>query len=213
VKLNAIELPPRAPGLSRTLVLLHGYGADERDLLPIAHELDPRLRAISLQGPIALSGPMRAWFNLSQDLQGRISFDPGEARAAVQAAIGAIEQVAAGSSRPLLLGFSQGAGIALGAALLRPDLVSGVLSFSGVARALEDRDHAPLEELKGLRVFAAHGLEDPLLPISLGRGLRDELIRLGVAVEWHEYPMGHMVTPEEIDDARAWSQSVLRGLK
>ena len=58
MKLNAIELPPRAPGLSRTLVLLHGYGADERDLLPIAHELDPRLRAISLQGPIALSGPM-----------------------------------------------------------------------------------------------------------------------------------------------------------
>lgn len=209
MKLNAIELPPRAPGLSRTLILLHGYGADERDLLPIAHELDPRLRAISLQGPIALSGPMRAWFNLSQDSQGRISFDPGEARAAVQAAIAAVEEIAARSPRPLLLGFSQGAGIALGAALLRPGLVSGVLSFSGVARALEDRDHAPLEELKGLPVFAAHGLQDPLLPISLGRGLRDELVRLGVAVEWHEYPMGHMVAPEEIEDARAWSRNLL----
>jgi phospholipase/carboxylesterase len=211
VKLKAIELPPRAPGLSRTLVLLHGYGADERDLLPIAHELDPRLRAVSLQGPIALSGPMRAWFNLSQDLQGRISFNPDEARAAVQSAIGALEEIAAGSPRPLLLGFSQGAGIALGAALLRPELVSGVLSLSGVARALEDRDHAPLQALKGLRVFAAHGEQDPLLPISLGRGLRDELIRLGVAVEWHEYPMGHMVIPEEIEDARAWSRNLLDG--
>ena len=60
VKLNAIELPPRAPGLSRTLVLLHGYGADERDLLPIAHELDPRLRAVSLQGPIALGGRLNS---------------------------------------------------------------------------------------------------------------------------------------------------------
>jgi phospholipase/carboxylesterase len=209
VKLNAIELPPRAPGLSRTLILLHGYGADERDLLPIAHELDPRLRAVSLQGPIALSGPMRAWFNLSQDLQGRFSFDPAEARAAVGSVIGAVEEIARGSPSPLLLGFSQGAGIALGVALLRPGLVSGVLSFSGVARALEDRDHAPLPELEGLRVFAAHGLQDPLLPISLGRALRDELVRLGVSVDWHEYPMGHMVVPEEIEDARAWLKSVV----
>jgi len=209
VKLNAIELPPRAPGLSRTLVLLHGYGADERDLLPIAHELDPRLRAVSLQGPIALSGPMRAWFNLSQDAQGRISFAADEARAAVQAAIGAVEEIAKSSPRPLLLGFSQGAGIALGVALLRPELVSGVLSLSGVARALEERDHAPADQLRTLRVFAAHGVQDPLLPISLGRGLRDELIRLGVPVAWHEYPMGHMVIPEELEDARAWASAVL----
>jgi phospholipase/carboxylesterase len=208
VKLNAIELPPRAPGLSRTLVLLHGYGADERDLLPIAHELDPRLRAVSLQGPIALSGPMRAWFNLTQDAQGRISFDADEARSAVQAAIGAVEEIAKSSPRPLLLGFSQGAGIALGVALLRPELVSGVLSLSGVARALEDRDHAAPDQLRSLRVFAAHGVQDPLLPISLGRGLRDELVRLGVAVEWHEYPMGHMVIPEELEDAKAWVDAV-----
>ncbi len=206
MKLNAIELPPRAAGPSRTLVLLHGFGADERDLLPIAHELDPSLRAVSLQGPVSLGGPMRAWFNLSQDLRGRISFDPDEARAAVQVAADAVEEIASGSARPLLLGFSQGAGIALGVALLRPELVSGVLSLSGVARALDERDHATPAKLKGFPVFAAHGTEDPLLPVSLGRGLRDELQRLGVAVEWHEYPMGHMVVPEEIEDARAWLQ-------
>jgi phospholipase/carboxylesterase len=204
VKLNAIELPPRAPGSSRTLVLLHGYGADERDLLPIAHELDPRLRAVSLQGPVALGGPMRAWFNLVQDARGRISFDEGEAREAVREATSAVEEIAQASARPLLLGFSQGAGIALGVALLRPDLVSGVLSLSGVARALEDRDHAPPEKLRDLHVFAAHGLQDPLLPIQLGRSVRDTLIGLGVDVEWHEYPMGHMVIPEEIEDARSW---------
>src|SRR5438105_15588140 len=124
VKLNTLELPPRAPGLSRTLILLHGYGADERDLLPIAHELDPRLRAISLQGPVALGGPMRAWFNLVQDARGGLSFDPAEVRSAVQSAIGAVEAIAKVSPRPFLLGFSQGAGMALGVALLRPDLTS-----------------------------------------------------------------------------------------
>jgi len=204
VELNAIELSPRAPGLSRTLILLHGYGADEHDLLPIAHELDPRLRAVSLQGPVSLGGPMRAWFNLSQDVRGRISFDAAEARAAVRSALAAVEAVAQQSPRPILLGFSQGAGIAVGVALLRPALVGGVLSLSGVARALEDQDHAPLAEVRGLPVFAAHGVHDPLLPIQLGRGLRDALTALGVDVSWHEYEMGHMVIPEEIEDARAW---------
>ena len=204
MKLNAIELPPRVPGLSRTLILLHGYGADERDLLPIAHALDPRLRAVSLQGPVALGGPMRAWFNLEQDARGWISFDPEAARDAVRSATAAVEEIAAGSPRPLLLGFSQGAGIALGVALLRPDLTAGVLSLSGVARALEERDHAPAEKLRGFPVFAAHGLHDPLLPIGLGRDLRETLRALGVDVEWHEYPMEHMVIPEEVEDARTW---------
>ena len=204
MKLNAIELAPRAPGLSRTLVLLHGYGANENDLLPVAHELDPRLRVTSLQGPVALGGPMRAWFNLSQDPAGRISFDQEEARGAVHAAAAAIEEITSTSPRPLLLGFSQGAGIALGVSLLRPELAAGVISLSGVARALEDRDHAPAEQLRGFPVFAAHGVQDPLIPIKLGRKLRDDLTRLGVDVEWREYPMGHMVVPEELDDAREW---------
>ena len=108
------------------------------------------------------------------------------------------------SPRLLLLGFSQGAGIALGVALLRPDLAAGVLSFSGVARALEDQDHAPVEKLRGFPVFAAHGLDDPLLPIELGRDLRATLEALGLDVEWHEYPMEHMVIPEEIEDGRMW---------
>ncbi len=60
MKLHSVELAPREPGLERTLVLLHGYGADENDLLPVAHEIDPRLRAVSLRGPLSLGGPMRA---------------------------------------------------------------------------------------------------------------------------------------------------------
>jgi phospholipase/carboxylesterase len=209
VKLNAIELPPRAPGLSRTLVLLHGYGADEHDLLPIAHELDPRLRAISLQGPVALGGPMRAWFDLSQDPRGRISFDLDEARAAVQGAVASVEEIARDFPRPFLLGFSQGAGVGLGVALLRPELVAGVLSLSGVARGLDESDHAQPDKLRGFPVFGAHGLQDPLIPIELGRRLRDELTKLGLDVAWHEYPMGHMVIPEEIEDARQWLRRLL----
>jgi len=206
--LNSVELKPRVPGLNRTLVLLHGYGADENDLLPLAHELDPRLRAVSLQAPIPLGGPMRAWFNLDQDAEG-LSFDPEEARAGLRSALQAVEEIARTAPRPLLLGFSQGAAVALGIALMRPDLPAAVLSLSGVPPALEPRDLAPAEKLRGFPVFAAHGVHDALLPIELGRTVRDELARLGLAVTWREYEMGHMVVPREIADAAEWLAGVL----
>ncbi len=204
--LRSMELLPRKPGLDRTLVLLHGYGADQHDLLPIAHELDPRLRAVSLQAPLSLGGGMRAWFNLSQDARG-FSFDPDEARAGLSSALAAVEEIARGSPRPILLGFSQGASMALGIALQRPNLVAAVISLSGAPPprnlALDEK------KLRGFPVFAAHGEHDPLIPIARGRTVRDELVRLGLAVDWHEYPMGHMVVPEELDDARAWLQKLL----
>jgi phospholipase/carboxylesterase len=201
--LRSIELKPGAPGLDRTLVLLHGYGADEHDLLPLAHALDPRFRAVSLQAPLSLGGTMRAWFNLAQGPRG-ISFEADEARDGLQAAVDAVEGIARDSPRPILLGFSQGAAMALGVALERPDLPAAVLSLSGVPPVLEPSELAPAEKLKGFPIFAAHGLHDPLLPIELGRTVKQELERLGLSVEWHEYPMGHMVVPEEIDDARTW---------
>ena len=201
--LRTLELKPAQAGLSRTLVLLHGYGADERDLLPIAHELDPRLRAVSLQGPLSLGGGARAWFNLTMGPRG-LSFDAQEVRDGVSAAVEAVEAIAKESPRPILLGFSQGAGMALSVALRRPELLSAVLSLSGVLRALEAADLAPAAALRGFPVFAAHGTEDPVVPIALGRTIRDELLRHEMALEWHEYPMGHMVLPEELDAARTW---------
>src|ERR671933_1297952 len=98
MKLHAVELPPRASGLDRTLVLLHGFGADEHDLLPLAEELDPRFRVISLQAPIALDFGGRAWFNLEQTPDG-FAFDPDEVAEAARLAREAIEEVAQSSPR------------------------------------------------------------------------------------------------------------------
>lgn len=200
-KLRSVELPPRAPGLDRTLVLLHGFGADEHDLLPMAHELDPRLRAVSLQGPIALDPGGRAWFNLRQTPEG-IAFDPEEVREAVQVATEAIEEIARRSPRPILCGFSQGASVALSVVLARPDLSSTVLALSGVPPRVE-QPPAP-GQLREHRVFVAHGTYDPLIPVEIGRATRDLLQSAGAAVTYREYPMGHMVIPEEISDARTW---------
>ncbi|HWE23653.1 MAG TPA: phospholipase [Myxococcales bacterium] len=200
-KLRSLELSPRVPGLDRTLVLLHGFGADEHDLLPIAHELDPRLRAVSLQAPIALDFGGRAWFNLEQTPEG-FAFEPAEVAEAIGLATQAVEEIARQSPRPILCGFSQGAGIALSVALARRDLSSDVLALSSVPPRLEERPAAG--SLRGLRAFVAHGLHDPLIPVGLGRATRDLLEGGGAAVTYREYPMGHMVVPQEIGDARSW---------
>jgi phospholipase/carboxylesterase len=208
MKLQHLELAPRARPSSGTLVLFHGYGADERDLLSLAHELDPSLRAVSLQGPHALGGTQRAWFNLQQTPQG-FAFDPEEVDDALLLAIDAVEEIARGDGAPpLLLGFSQGASVALCIALLRPALARGVLSLSGVPPSLAEERIAPAAALRGLPVFAAHGLYDPLIPIDLGRMLRGALVEKGLAVEWHEYAMGHQVTEQELADAAAWLKAL-----
>lgn len=201
MKLHAIELPPRALGPSRTLVLLHGFGADEHDLLSLGHELDPHLHVVSLQGPLSLGGGARAWFNLQQTREG-FAFDLAEVKSAAALVAEAVEEIARTHPRPILLGFSQGAAMALGFALLRPDLCAGVLSLSGVAPRTDER--AAPAALHKFPIFAAHGLSDPLIPIAGARKGRDALVALGADVTWREYPMGHNVIVPEIADARAW---------
>jgi phospholipase/carboxylesterase len=204
--LQAVESGPRQPGLDRTLVLLHGFGADEHDLLPIGHELDARLHVVSLRAPVELDFGGRAWFNLQQTPDG-FAFDPAEVDEAVRLAREAIEDVARKSPRPLIGGFSQGAGMALSVAVERPDLASGVIALSSVPP--RSRKPAMPGALRGLPVFVAHGLHDPLIAVEVGRATRDLLQQLGANVTYREYPMGHMVVPPELADARAWLSGVL----
>jgi phospholipase/carboxylesterase len=203
--LKKIELEPRAPGLSRTLVLLHGFGADEHDLLELGHILDPRLRVVSLQAPVSMGGHQRAWYPLSQDVRGHLVADPAAVQAGLAAAIDAIEEVARSSPRPFLLGFSQGGGVSLSVLLTRPALVAGALSFSGALQPLS----AVSPQARGKPLFAGHGRQDPVVSLSRGLRVKEAAQEAGLALAWHEYDMGHQIIPEELKDAQAWLQGKL----
>src|SRR5207302_10833423 len=131
VRLERVEVDGDERGGTRTLVLLHGFGADQHDLLPLARDLDPSLRVISLAAPIALEQGGRAWYRLQEGPQG-ISFDAREVLEAGNIALEAVEEIARESPDPILCGFSQGGGMALAAALERPGLVSTILALSAV---------------------------------------------------------------------------------
>ena len=200
-------VPPRCLGAAHpTLVLLHGRGTNAGDLLPLAPELggDDWL-AIAPQAPYELQGALGlgyAWYHFKQTGQPK---QPGFDQVLVRLDA-FLDAVVAGypvdPARVFLLGFSQGAVVSLAAGLRRPDRVAGIVALSGyLAESIHLTDEAGAG---GPPVFMGHGSLDDLIPVEAGRQAREWLAAHGVPVSYHEYPAGHTITAEELDDVRAW---------
>lgn len=108
--------------------------------------------------------------------------------------------------RVVLLGFSQGAVMSLGAQALGPESVAGVIALSGYFPIEVEPDAG---NLVGRPAFVAHGTYDEIIPVDAGRRTRDLLERHGVNLTYCEYPMAHQVSAEEMADAREWLNRVL----
>ncbi len=195
---------PRPP----LLVLLHGIGADERDLLPLAEALGPRFLCASVRAPYEAMPMGHAWFAIdwSTSPPGHDLAQAEESREALCALLPElVERHRTDPARTFLLGFSQGAAMALAVALTRPDLVRGAVLHSGrVLPGLEPRI-APPQALARLEALVLHGTDDEVLPVECGREIRDLLApRLGERLTYREHDAGHFVTQATLDDARAW---------
>lgn len=201
--------PPSVPSPRPPLVvLLHGIGADEEDLFGLAPALDPRLLVVSPRAP-HLAAPMgHAWYAVDWSTRPP-TVDQEQARASrdLLAAFLAetVARLGADPGRVLLLGFSQGAIMALGVALARPDLVRGVVAHSGRLLPAFLSGAAPPEALFGLEVLVLHGVGDDVVPVERGREARDLLAPLlGPRVSYREYPQGHTICEESLADAAGW---------
>ena len=198
-------VPSERPPL---LVLLHGIGADEHDLLPVADALDPRLVAVSVRAPYEAEPLGHAWYALDWSTTPPAP-DLAQAEASRERLASFVPELAArlgaAPSRTFLFGFSQGATLALGLALTRPELVRGVILHSGrVLQGLDGR-HAPAAALAGLEALVLHGVHDDVLPVERGRETRDLLAPLlGTRLEYREHDAGHFVTQASIADATKW---------
>jgi phospholipase/carboxylesterase len=189
-------------------VLLHGVGADEHDLLPLAAHLDPRLHCASLRAPRAYPVMGHSWFDIdwstvppAYDLA-----QAEESRAAVADLLpDLVRRHGTDATRTFLLGFSQGGALALAVALTRPDLVRGVVVHSG--RLIPDLAArcAPRAALAGLDALVLHGAGDPVLPVERGREIRDFLEPiLGDRLLYAEHDAGHEITAASLDDVAWW---------
>lgn len=192
------------------LILLHGYGSNEDDLIGLAPYLDPRLSLISVRAPHPLGPGSYAWFPITWNDDG-VAADLRHAVREVERLFAFIGEAQtayhADASQTMLLGFSQGATMAAGVLLRRPELVAGGALLSGFASA---DMAAPGVSLRDKPVLITHGALDPVVPVHMGRAMRDLFTALGAPVEYHEYPIGHQLSEESLADLDAWLSRQLR---
>jgi phospholipase/carboxylesterase len=201
------------PGEPRGLLVLHhGRGADEQDLLPLAEALDPRrqLHVVTPRAPLQPPGMAGYhWYLVS-----RVGYpDPTsfhEAYSKLSELHDELwERTGIPPERTVLGGFSMGTAMsyALGLGADRP-APAGILAFSGFIPTVDGWE-PQLEGREGTRAFIAHGTRDPVIDVEFARSARRRLEAAGLPVEYHESEAGHHIDPREIPDAAAWLAQTL----
>jgi phospholipase/carboxylesterase len=194
------------------LILHHGRGSDEHDLLALGDALDPerRLHLVTPRAPLRPPGALgNHWY-----LVPRVGHpDPDTFHAAREQLAELHDELAERTgipaSRTILGGFSMGAvmSYALGLDRARPS-PAAILAFSGFIPTVEG--WAPdLAKHAGVRVFVAHGDRDPVIDVGFARAAVRTLLAGGLEVEYEESHGAHHIDPAQIDPARAWVASSL----
>lgn len=218
--LEAVELQTSS-NPAGAVIWLHGLGADGYDFVPVVRELEalgaPAARYVFPHAPmmpVTINGGyvMRAWYDiLGTDLVRR------EDEAGIRASQQAVERLIArevergcARSRIVLAGFSQGAAITLQTGLRQREPLAGLLVLSGYLPLAEAFASERAPQSAAVPIFMAHGASDPVIPIARAGASRDRLKALGYQVQWHEYPMQHSVSAEELRDIAAFLTDALR---
>jgi phospholipase/carboxylesterase len=203
---------PSAAEPAGLLILHHGRGADEHDLLALADVLDPerRLHVVSPRAPLSPPGATGYhWY-----LVPRVGHpDPATFKAAFAQLSDFHDELwsrtGIAPERTVLGGFSMGAvmSYALGLAATRP-VVTGIMAFSGFIPTVPG--WAPdLAVRAGLRVFIAHGERDQVIAVDFARRAAAQLREGGLQVDYHESLAGHHIDPRGIPLAGAWLEKTL----
>lgn len=209
-----------APNPGATVIILHGLGADGNDFVPIAQELDlAPIGAVRFVFPHAPIMPvtinngyrMRAWYDILGMELVRREDEAGlrRSRDDIEALLAREHERGMPAGRIVLAGFSQGCAMALLTGLRHGRRLAGIAGLSGYL-PLAQHTAAERSDANALTpIFMAHGLQDEVVAIERGRASRDLLGQQGHQVEWHEYPMGHSVSLDEIADFNRWLLDVL----
>lgn len=195
------------------LVLLHGRGTSELDLVPLLDELDPerRLVGVTPRAPLTLPPGGFHWYVVP-----RVGYpDPDTFRQSF-ALLGSFldalpEAIGVPRERTVLGGFSMGAvmsyALGLGRGRVPP---AGILAFSGFIPTVEGFD-LELEGRDGYPIVIAHGSLDPIIPIEFAHAARDRLQAAGLDVTYHESPIPHAIDPRLIPSLQGWLRELLPG--
>ena len=184
---------------SRVLLLLHGTGGDEDDLVPLGRALAPEAALLSPRGKVLERGMPRFFRRLAEGV-----FDLEDlrlrARELAEFVAEAAEAYGFEPRHLVAVGFSNGANIAAAVALLHPRVLAAAALFSPMV-PLEPE---PRPDLSELSAWIGAGRLDPIAVPDQARALEELLRACGASVTTHWTDGGHGITPDEVDAARAW---------
>ena len=215
--LDHIEIEPTNP-VTATVIWLHGLGADGHDFEPLVPELhlpaDAGIRFIFPHAPIRPisinnGAEMRAWYDFVPHAESGATEDINESAGQISDFIA--RELARGipSEKILLAGFSQGGVIALHTALRYDMRLAGVVALSTYLHDFRRTEKERTDANLGIPILMVHGTRDPMIPIMQAATSRENLKRLGYDVRWLDYPMGHQVCMEEVEEISHFIQELL----
>jgi len=189
---------PGAPG-APVLLLLHGTGGDESDLLPLGEALLPAAPRLSPRGKVLENGMPRFFRRLAEGV-----FDLDDLKRRTHELADFVDAAGQvydfGGRKPIAVGLSNGANIAAAMLLLRPGTLGGALLFRPMVPLVPD----PLPPLDGVPVLILAGEVDPLVPPPQSEALAKLLTDAGASVKLRWIVGGHALTREDLEAGREW---------
>jgi len=186
-------------GSGRTLLLLHGTGGNEHDLVPLGRELDPNAGLLSPRGKVLENGMPRFFRRLGEGV-----FDVEDLKQRTNELADFITVAAAqynlATNEIIAVGYSNGANIAASMLLLRPEILHAAVLF----RAMVPLEPADPPDLSPVRVWIGAGNQDPIIPTSETQRLVDLLRGAGADVTIRFFNAGHRLTNGEVEAAGQW---------
>src|SRR5205807_9408771 len=183
--------------------LLHGTGGNERDLIPLGHDLDPSASLLSPRGKVLENGMPRFFRRLAEGV-----FDLEDLKKRTHEladfVVSAVAHYKIDIKHMIAVGYSNGANIAASMLLLRPEVLRAAILFRAMVPLIPDK----LPDLSSVHVWIGAGDQDPIVPASETKHLAELLRRAGADVTIRFAKAGHGLTNDDLEAARHWVEEL-----
>jgi len=193
------------------IFFLHGFGSNMQDLFGLSPFFPKNWNCISLQATIPVQFNGWAWAEINFENILKI-YNPKQIKYHHQKIIDSIDlsikKLNLNPSQIYLLGFSQGAGLAMYSGLINPKKYNAIIALSGCLSTKEFESEIDKENIQNLNIFMGNGIQDEVIKLPLAQKTRDELSKLNIKLNYNEYSAGHTISNDCLNDFLNWISQI-----